>query len=72
MDPISDKSVEQVMSRLPPQARTALHVMSEMQNREPEDVLRDEIKNISKDASLLLTSRGSSTVLKTRHTLPAI
>ena len=44
MDPISDKSVEQVMSRLPPQARTALHVMSEMQNREPEDVLRDEIK----------------------------
>lgn len=44
MDPISDKSVEQVMSRLPPQTRTALHVMSEMQNREPEDVLRDEIK----------------------------
>lgn len=44
MDPISDKHVQQVMSRLPPEARTALHVMSEMQHREPEDVLRDEIK----------------------------
>lgn len=44
MDLTSDKNVQQVMDRLPPEARTALHVMSEMQKREPEDVLRDEIK----------------------------
>ena len=33
------------MQGLPPQARTALNVMAEMQKRPPEDVLRDEIRN---------------------------
>ena len=33
------------MQGLPPEARAALNVMSQMQQRPPEDVLRDEIKN---------------------------
>ena len=37
-------SVNQVMQGLPPQAKTALNIMAEMQNRPAEDVLRDEIK----------------------------
>lgn len=39
------ESVDKVMQGLPPQARTALNVMAEMQKRPPEDVLRDEIRN---------------------------
>lgn len=41
----SKESVDKVMQGLPPQARTALNVMAEMQKRPPEDVLRDEIRN---------------------------
>ncbi len=41
---IDSQTVNKVMDRLPPEARVALHAMSEMQNRSPEDVLRDEIK----------------------------
>lgn len=41
----SKESVDKVMQGLPPQARTALNVMAEMQKRPPEDVLRDEICN---------------------------
>lgn len=42
---LTDKeSVEKVMRGLPPEARTALNVMAEMQQRPPEDVLRDEIR----------------------------
>lgn len=41
----SKESVNKVMQGLPPQARTALNVMAEMQKRPPEDVLRDEIRN---------------------------
>lgn len=41
----SKESVDKVMQDLPPQARTALNVMAEMQKRPPEDVLRDEIRN---------------------------
>ena len=39
------ENVDRVMQGLPPEARTALNVMSQMQQRPPEDVLRDEIKN---------------------------
>ena len=43
---LTDKAnVERVMQGLSPQARAALKVMSEMQNRPAEDVLRDEIRN---------------------------
>lgn len=41
----SKESVDKVMQGLPPQARTALNVMAELQKRAPEDVLRDEIRN---------------------------
>lgn len=41
----SKESVDKVIQGLPPQARTALNVMAEMQKRPPEDVLRDEIRN---------------------------
>lgn len=41
----SKESVDKVMQGLPPQARTALNVMAELQKRPPEDVLRDEIRN---------------------------
>ena len=41
----SKEAVDKVMQGLPPQARTALNVMAEMQKRPPEDVLRDEIRN---------------------------
>ena len=41
----SKESVDKIMQGLPPQARTALNVMAEMQKRPPEDVLRDEIRN---------------------------
>ena len=39
------ENVDRVMQGLPPEARAALNVMSQMQQRPPEDVLRDEIKN---------------------------
>lgn len=42
---IKQETVERVMERLSPEARFALHTLSEMQKRSPEDVLRDEIKN---------------------------
>lgn len=41
----SKESVDKVMQGLPPQARTALNLMAELQKRPPEDVLRDEIRN---------------------------
>ena len=44
MNLTSKENVDKVMRGLPPQARTALDVMSEMQKRPPEDVLRDEIQ----------------------------
>ena len=37
------ENVDRVMQGLPPEARAALNVMSQMQQRPPEDVLRDEI-----------------------------
>lgn len=42
---IKQETVERVMERLSPEAKFALHTLSEMQKRSPEDVLRDEIKN---------------------------
>lgn len=45
MNLTSKNSVEKVMRGLPPEARAALNIMSEMQQRAPEDVLRDEIRN---------------------------
>ena len=35
------ENVDRVMQGLPPEARAALNVMSQMQQRPPEDVLRD-------------------------------
>ncbi len=44
--PLTTKwSVRICQTQVPPQARTALNVMAEMQKRPPEDVLRDEIRN---------------------------
>ena len=42
---IKQETVDRVMERLSPEARFALHTLSEMQKRPPEDVVRDEIKN---------------------------
>ena len=36
--------IERVMGALSPQARIALHALSELQHRPAEDVLRDEIR----------------------------
>ncbi len=43
-----DKKVKLMMTQLPPEARAALNVMAEMQKREPEDVLRDEMQKYIK------------------------
>lgn len=45
MVPTDKDTVDKVMAGLPPQARTALNMMAEMQKRPAEDVLRDEIQN---------------------------
>lgn len=45
LEKLDQETVNKVMERLPPQARIALDTLSKMQNRSPEDVLRDEIKN---------------------------
>ena len=66
------ENVDRVMQGLPPEARAALNVMSQMQQRPPEDVLRDvclpdgngielidRMKNISPSAEIiLLTAHG--------------
>ena len=68
------ENVDRVMQGLPPEARAALNVMSQMQQRPPEDVLRDEIKNyiegsreltskvLSKRCSLVRIKRATSSV----------
>ena len=43
MSEIRSEDVDRVMQALPPQARIALDVLSESQQRPVEDVLRDEI-----------------------------
>ena len=48
------------MQGLPPEARAALNVMSQMQQRPPEDVLRDEIKNYIEGRLPRMTSRAPS------------
>jgi len=52
------ENVDRVMQGLPPEARAALNVMSQMQQRPPEDVLRDEIKNYIEGAIKALQSRS--------------
>lgn len=46
---LSDEAIRQVMNRLSPEALRALHAVSEMRSRSPEDVLRDELKGYIAD-----------------------
>lgn len=46
---LSDEAIRQVMGRLSPEALRALHAVSQMRNRPPEEVLREELKGYIAD-----------------------
>lgn len=66
MNLTSKENVDKVMLGLPPQARTALDVMSEMQKRPPEDVLRDEIQKYIAGRLPSIDIEGAIRVVKDR------
>ncbi len=66
MNLTSKENVDKVMRGLPPQARTALDVMSEMQKRPPEDVLRDEIQKYIAGRLPSIDIEGAIRVVKDR------
>lgn len=60
------ENVDRVMQGLPPEARAALNVMSQMQQRPPEDVLRDEIKNYIEGRLPRIDIEGAIKALQSR------
>ena len=46
---LDDAAMDRLMRGLSPDALRALHAVSEMRNRPPEDVLRDEIRRYIED-----------------------
>lgn len=66
MNLTSRENVDRVMRGLPPEARTALNVMSEMQKRPPEDVLRDEIQKYIAGRLPSIDIEGAVRALKDR------
>lgn len=66
MNLTSRENVDKVMSGLPPEARSALNVMSEMQKRPPEDVLRDEIQKYIAGRLPSIDIEGAIRALKDR------
>ena len=66
MNLTSRENVDRVMRGLPPEARTALNLMSEMQKRPPEDVLRDEIQKYIAGRLPSIDIEGAVRALKDR------
>lgn len=66
MDLTNKQTVDKVMQGLPPEARTALNVMSEMQKRPPEDVLRDEIQKYIAGKIPAIDIEGATRAIKER------
>ena len=64
------ENVDRVMQGLPPEARAALNVMSQMQQRPPEDVLRDEIKNYIEGRLPRIDIEGAIKALQSRSYHP--
>ncbi len=61
---IRSEDVDRVMQALPPQARIALDVLSESQNRPVEDVLRDEIAKYIEGRLPAVDIEGAMSALK--------
>ncbi len=61
-----DPKVDLIMSRLSPEARATLSVLAQMQDREPEDVLRDEIQKYVRGRVPAIDLEGVTQYIKAR------